>query len=109
MEFSQDPEASRGFADSLLPTCALVLFVLPRGTPNQEEAGNTYELEVYHFVVCLWLSNLFSWSLIKGDIKDSQYKYHLLNEATKVKSVETACSLVSAQLVHGDWEARRGC
>lgn len=54
---------------------------------------NFYEIEMYCFVVSLWLPNLFSRSLIKWDVKDSQHKYHLLNEATKVKSVETACSL----------------
>lgn len=93
----------------LLPTHALVLFVLPMGSSNQEKARKkNWDRNILFYQVFLWLLyHLFSWSLIKWDIKDSQHKYHLLNVITKVKFVETTCSPVSSLSVE-EWEVRSG-
>lgn len=47
--------------DILLPTRAVILFVLPMASPNGEQAGKKIcEIEMYCFVVFLCLSNWFS-------------------------------------------------
>lgn len=96
--------------DILLLTHALVLFVLSMGSSNQEKARKkkNWDRNILFYQVFLWLpSYLFSWSLIKWDIKDSQHKYHLLNVITKVKLVSTTCSPVSSFSME-EWEVRSG-
>ena len=98
-----DPKAHFSFIDWHSVTHMCVGFICSSyGLPKSRgDWKNLYEMETYCSVVFLWLSNLFSRRLIKWDVKDSQHKYHLLNEAAKVKSVETACSSVSIKPVHG--------
>lgn len=59
------------------------VFFLVRPKPRASWK-NFYEIEMHCFVVFLWLSNLFSRSLIKWHVRNSQHKYHLLSEAAKV-------------------------
>lgn len=84
------------------------LFFLWAPQIKRKPEKKNWDRNILFYQVFLWLpSHLFSWSLIKWDIKDSQHKYHLLNVITKVKLVSTTCSPVSSFSME-EWEVRSG-
>ena len=103
-----DPKAHFCFIDCHSVTRMYLGFICSSyGLPKSRwDWKNLYEMETYCSVVFLWLSNLFSRRLIKWDIKDSQHKHHLLNEAAKVKSVETVCCSVQFSSVQSHSRVR---